>query len=81
MSNKIILLLLLLLAIPLAYAEEGEEEKCGITNLATRIPEKFYSYTLGIINMPLQPFLSMVIDLSKATLIFTLYIKKICCRG
>lgn len=35
-----LLLLLSLLAIPLVYAEE--EEECGITNLATCIPQKIY---------------------------------------
>ncbi len=50
-------LLILLLAIPLSYAQE--EDKCGLTNLASCIPEKFYEFTLSIINAPLQPLLEM----------------------
>jgi len=57
MKHKLILLLLFLLVIPLSYAQE--EEKCGISNLATCIPEKIYQFTLGILNAPLQPFLTM----------------------
>lgn len=67
MSNKIILFLLILLVIPLVYSEEGEEEKCGITNLASCIPQKLYEYTLGIINAPLQPFLNMIKDFLSET--------------
>ncbi len=64
--KKLILLLLILLVMPLAYAEE-EEEKCGITNLASCIPQKLYEYTLGIINAPLQPFLNMIKDFLSET--------------
>jgi len=60
--KKLILLLLTLLVLPLAYAEE-EEEKCGLTNLAACIPQKFYEYTLSVINSPLQPFLDLTKNL------------------
>jgi len=33
-KSKLILLLITLLVIPLSYAQEEEEEKCGLTNLA-----------------------------------------------
>ena len=33
--------------------------ECGITNLAACIPEKFYEYTLNLINAPLKPLLSL----------------------
>jgi hypothetical protein len=60
--KKLIVLLLTLLVLPLSYAQE-EEEKCGITNLATCIPQKIYEYTLSIINAPLQPFLTLTKNL------------------
>jgi hypothetical protein len=60
LNKKLILLLLTLLAIPIAYAEE---EKCGLTNLAVCIPQKLYEYTLSIINAPLQPFLTLTKNL------------------
>jgi len=61
--KKLISFLLILFLIPLVYAEE-EEEKCGLTNLAVCIPQKFYEYTLSVVNAPLQPFL----DLTKSLL-------------
>ena len=54
-KTKLILLLLFLLVIPIAHAEE----ECGLTNLAVCIPEKLYEYTLSIINAPLEPFLEL----------------------
>ncbi len=54
-TKKPILLLLTLLLIPLVYAEE----ECGITNLASCIPQKLFEYLLNIINAPFQPFLEM----------------------
>jgi len=33
--------------------------ECGITNLASCIPEKFYEYTLNLINAPLKPLLNL----------------------
>ena len=49
-------LLFLILAIPLINAQE---ESCGLTNLATCIPEKFFNFLLSIVNAPLQPFLTL----------------------
>ena len=54
--KKLILLLTILLLVPIVHAEE---EKCGLTNLATCIPQKFFEFVLGIINAPLQPFLKL----------------------
>ncbi len=48
-----------LLVIPLSFAQE-EEESCGLTNLATCIPQKLFQYILDLINAPLQPFLKLV---------------------
>lgn len=50
-------LLFPLLTIPLVHA--AEEESCGLTNLATCIPQKFFEFLLGIINAPLQSFLTL----------------------
>lgn len=33
-------------------------EECGLLNLATCIPQKFYEFILGVINAPIQPLLS-----------------------
>ena len=76
MNPKIpILLLLTLLLIPLSFAQE--EEKCGITNIASCISQKFYEYTLSIINAPLQPFLtlskSMLTEPVNTTLFFSIW--------
>lgn len=56
--KKVLSIPILILCIPLVYAQE-QEEKCGLTNLATCISEKLYEYTLSIINAPLQPFLNL----------------------
>ena len=53
-------LLILILAIPLSYAAE---DKCGLANLATCIPQKFFEFLHGLINAPLQPFLSLTKNL------------------
>ncbi|MBI1935253.1 hypothetical protein HYS31_02330 [Candidatus Woesearchaeota archaeon] len=42
-------LLFLLLAITLSYAAE---DKCGLANLATCIPQKFFEFLQGLINAP-----------------------------
>ena len=55
-TKLVSILLFLLLAMPLAHAEEVS---CGLTNLATCIPQKFFEFVLWIINAPLQPFLSL----------------------
>ena len=57
------IIVLFLLAIPLSYAAEEEQQSCGLTNLASCIPEKIYEYTLSIINAPLQPFLTLTKNL------------------
>ena len=59
-TKLVCILLFLLLAMPLAHAEE---EKCGLSNLATCIPQKFFEFVLGIINAPLQPFLTLTKNL------------------
>ena len=51
---------MILLLIPLANAEEVS---CGLTNLATCIPQKLFGYLLDIINAPLQPFLTLTKNL------------------
>jgi hypothetical protein len=47
--------LLPLLSIPSAYAES-----CGLTNLASCLPEKLYEFFLSVINAPLQPLLYVI---------------------
>jgi len=37
--------------------------QCGLINLASCLPEKFFEYLLGLLNAPLQPLLSLVKDL------------------
>ena len=54
--EKIILFVFILLLVPIVHAEE---EKCGLTNLAVCIPQKLFEFILGLINAPLQPFLSL----------------------
>lgn len=41
-------------------AEEEEEKKCGLTNLASCIPEKLYEYFIGILNLPIKPLLYFI---------------------
>jgi len=54
--NKVFLILGTgLLLIPSVFAEE-----CGLTNLASCIPEKIYEFIIGVINAPLQPLLSLM---------------------
>ncbi|MBS3106412.1 hypothetical protein J4419_01990 [Candidatus Woesearchaeota archaeon] len=55
--KKLSLLAVFLLAIPFVSAD------CGITNLASCLPEKLYEYTIGVINAPLQPFLTLTKNL------------------
>src|SRR3989338_8876747 len=52
--------MIVLLSLPIVHAEE---EKCGLSNLATCIPQKFFEFVLGIINAPLQPFLTLTKNL------------------
>ena len=43
------------LMVPVVKAEE-----CGLTNLASCIPEKMYDFFIDLLNAPLQPLLSLV---------------------
>src|SRR3989338_986984 len=52
--------MIVLLSLPIVHAEE---EKCGLSNLATCIPQMFFEFVLGIINAPLQPFLTLTKNL------------------
>ncbi len=54
------LLLLLVIAAPFVAAAEEEDEDCGLTNLASCLPEKMYEYLLVVINAPLLPLLALV---------------------
>jgi len=45
-----------LLMIPMVRAEE----ECGLTNLASCIPEKIYDFILTLINAPLEPLLNLI---------------------
>ncbi|MCF7859650.1 MAG: hypothetical protein K9N07_10090 [Candidatus Cloacimonetes bacterium] len=45
---------LILLTIPAVHAEE-----CGLTNLASCIPEKMYEFFIELLNAPLQPLLEL----------------------
>ncbi len=58
-SKKLMYLLSTLLAIPISYAEES----CGITNLASCLPMKFFEFILTLINAPFQPFLTLTKNL------------------
>ncbi len=51
-----LLFILLILVLPFVAAEE--QEKCGITNLASCIPEKIYNFLLVIINITIIPLLA-----------------------
>jgi len=44
-----------ILAIPSVYAEE-----CGLTNLASCIPEKIYEFFIDLLNAPLSPLLNLI---------------------
>jgi hypothetical protein len=59
-AKKIIIPILLLLIIFTPTVLAQEDESCGITNLATCIPEKLYDFLLVIINAPIQPLLDSV---------------------
>ncbi len=61
MKKIITIILLFLLLFPAVNAtEEEEEEKCGLTNLASCIPEKIYEFFIGIINLPIKPLLYFI---------------------
>lgn len=55
------LILSVLLLLPLVNATHNEEPEpqCSITNFGTCIAEKFYEFTLNLINAPFKPFLAL----------------------
>ena len=54
--KKVIYYLIPIVLIPIAYAEE----ECGLLNLASCLPQKFYDFIISILNAPLQPLLGLV---------------------
>jgi hypothetical protein len=60
--KKIILYLMFLLNIPLVFATE-----CGLSNLATCIPEKFNEYFVNMLNAPIQPLLDFIRSLMETS--------------
>jgi len=58
MKRIISLLFLLLFLIPIVYAEE--EEKCGLLNLASCLPQKMYDFFINLMNAPIQPLQSLM---------------------
>lgn len=65
-----LIMILLVLVIPVTIAEE---EECGITNLASCLPEKMYDYFLYIINAPLLPMLFAIKHLLTAEVSIDLF--------
>ena len=63
---SIAVVLILFLAIPAVHAEDPPKDECGITNLASCIPEKLYEYFLIVINSPLLPMLEGIKSLMTA---------------
>ena len=57
-GKALIPIAVLLLFIPGVTAED-----CGITNLATCIPQKIYDFALNLFNAPLEPLLNLVKNL------------------
>lgn len=58
-----LVLVLLLLVVPLVMAADEpqeDEKKCGITNLASCIPEKIYEFFIYLVNLPMQPLLAFI---------------------
>ncbi|MDD3175341.1 MAG: hypothetical protein PHU51_02595 [Candidatus Nanoarchaeia archaeon] len=53
---------ILVFMIPSVHAET----ECGLTNLASCIPEKMYEFILNLINAPLEPLLDLVTNLLQA---------------
>lgn len=61
MKKLVLLVLVFLLLMPTIMAEEHEEViKCGITNLASCLPAKFFQFVERIINAPVEPLLNLV---------------------
>jgi hypothetical protein len=61
-------ILLLLIFIPGVLADD-----CGLTNLASCIPQKIYDYTINLLNAPLQPLLSLMKNLLSNSPSITLF--------
>ena len=53
----------LIFIIPSTYALE----ECGLTNLASCLPEKMYDFFIGLINAPLTPLLALVRNLMESS--------------
>jgi hypothetical protein len=60
-GKKLVPLLLALILLPAVHAD------CGITDLGSCLPQAFFDFITGLINAPLQPFLSLVKILLEAT--------------
>ena len=56
--KKYSLAIAIFLIIPLVSASS-----CGITNLASCIPEKLFEFLLGVLNSPIQPILDLIYNL------------------
>ncbi len=59
-AKKIIIPILLLILILTPFALADDEEECGLTNLASCLPEAIYDYILVLINAPILPLLSAI---------------------
>lgn len=55
MKLPVLLLILFVVGLPLVLADD-----CGLSNLPSCIPEKFFEAVLGLFNAPIQPFLDLV---------------------
>jgi len=60
--KKTQLIILVLIAFILV-SQVASAEECGITNLASCIPEKIFEFFLSVLNAPLQPLLNWIRDL------------------
>ena len=47
--------------------------ECGLTNLATCLPEKFFEYLSGMLTAPVQPLLNLARDLLSQPVNLTLF--------
>lgn len=56
-------MIILFFAMTILVSQIAMAEDCGITNLASCIPEKIFEFFLGILNAPLQPLLTWIHDL------------------
>ncbi len=69
--KKTILAFTALLALPIVFAEE---EECGLLNLASCLPQKFYEFIISILNAPIQPLLDLVKSLLTEPVNLSLFI-------